>query len=41
MTVQDDDTVAKLMTCLQALRDKVGTKTGVWAFTTPILETLR
>ena len=41
MTVQDDDTVAKLMTCLQALRDKVGTKTGVWAFTTPMLETLK
>lgn len=41
MTVQDDDTVARLMVRLQELRDRVGKKTGVWAFTAPILEALR
>ncbi len=41
MTVQDDDTVARLMIRLQALRDEVGTKTGVWAFTSPVLEKLK
>ena len=40
MTVQDDATVARLMARLQTLRDEVGTLTGVWAFTTPVLETL-
>ncbi len=41
MTVQDDDTIAKLMSRLQALRDEVGEKTGVWAFTAPVLEMLK
>ena len=40
MTVQDDDLVARLMARLQVLRDEVGTQTGVWAFTTPVLDTL-
>lgn len=40
MTVQDDATVACLMEHLQALRDEVGALTGIWAFTTPVLETL-
>ena len=35
-----DDLAARLMERLQALRDAVGGKTGVWAFTTPVLETL-
>lgn len=41
MTVQDDDLVARLMARLQVLRDEVGTQTGVWAFTTPVLDTLQ
>lgn len=41
MTVQDDETIAKLMTRLQALRNEVGDKTGVWAFTSSVLETLK
>jgi len=41
MTVQDDATVARLMARLQALRGEVGAKTGVWAFTTPVLEALQ
>ena len=40
MTLQDDATVARLMARLQTLRNEVGTVTGVWAFTTPVLETL-
>ncbi len=41
MTVQDDDTVTRLMVRLQALRDKVGSRTGVWAFTSPVMEKLK
>ena len=41
MTVQDDETVDRIMARLQALRDEVGDKTGVWAMTTPALETLK
>lgn len=40
VTVQDDETVAGLLARLQALRDEVGDETGLWAFTTPVLETL-
>ena len=40
MTVQDDAVIAGIMLRLQALRDEVGTQTGVWAFTTPILDML-
>lgn len=40
MTVQDDEIVARLMTRLQTLRDEVGALTGIWAFTTPVFETL-
>ena len=36
-----DDVAARLMGRLQVLRDEVGTQTGLWAFTTPVLETLR
>ena len=39
--VVEDEVAARLMGRLQALRDEIGTKTGVWAFTTPVLETLR
>ena len=37
----DDEMAARLMGRLQILRDEVGAQTGVWAFTTPVLETLR
>ncbi len=40
MTVQEDAVVARLMARLQRLRDEEGALTGVWAFTTPVLETL-
>lgn len=36
-----DDVAARLMGRLQALRDEVGDRSGVWAFTTPVLETLK
>lgn len=39
--VVDDEMAARLMGRLQALRDEVGGKTGLWAFTTPVLETLK
>ncbi len=39
--VVDDEMAARLMGRLQALRDEVGALTGVWAFTTPVTETLR
>ena len=41
LAVVADDVAARLMGRLQALRDQVGAKTGVWAFTSPVLETLR
>ncbi len=40
MTVQDEAIVAGLMTRLQVLRNEVGARTGVWAFTTPVLDSL-
>lgn len=40
LTIQDDATVATLMKHLQRLRNEVGTLSGVWAFTSPVLETL-
>ncbi len=39
--VVDDEMAARLMGRLQMLRDEVGAMTGVWAFTSPVLETLR
>ena len=39
--VVDEAVAAKLMARLQELRDDVGDMTGVWAFTTPVLDTLR
>ena len=36
-----DDVAARLLGRLQALRDEVGLQTGVWAFTTPVLEALK
>ena len=39
--VVEDDVASRLMGRLQALRDEVGSKTGVWAFTTPVQETLK
>ena len=41
VAVVDDEVAARLMGRLQMLRDEVGGKTGVWAFTTPVLETLK
>ena len=38
--VVEADVAARLMGRLQALRDEVGSKTGIWAFTTPVLEML-
>jgi hypothetical protein len=39
--VVDDEMAARLMGRLQMLRDEVGGLTGVWAFTTPVLDVLR
>ncbi len=41
MTVQEEETIQRLMTRLQLIRDDVGELTGLWAFTTPILSTLQ
>ncbi len=41
LVVVDDETAARLMGRLQALRDEVGGQSGIWAFTTPVLEALR
>ena len=41
LVVVEDEVASRLMGRLQALRDEIGTKTGVWAFTTPVLEALR
>lgn len=40
MTVQDSAVIARLMSKLQKMRDEVGAKTGIWAFTTNVMETL-
>ena len=39
--VVEESVAVRLMVCLQALRDEVGDKAGVWAFTTPVLEMLK
>ena len=39
--VVEDEVAARLMARLQALRDEVGAMTGLWAFTTPVVETLK
>ncbi len=39
--VLEDEVAARLMGRLQILRDEVGGKTGVWAFTTPVLDALK
>ena len=41
LAVRDDAAASALMARLQSLRDAVGRLTGVWAFTTPVGETLR
>ncbi|MBR4189700.1 MAG: hypothetical protein IKQ55_07040 [Kiritimatiellae bacterium] len=41
LAVRGDAAAAALMARLQALRDEVGTLTGVWAFATPVLEALK
>jgi len=41
LTVQQEAVIADLLRRLQELRDRVGRKTGVWACTLPVLETLR
>ena len=41
VVVVDDELAARLLGRLQALRDEVGAKTGVWAFTTPVLDQLK
>jgi len=40
LAVADEERVARAMEKLQALKDEVDSLTGVWAFTTPVLETL-
>lgn len=39
--VVDDAVADRLMGRLQILRAEIGAQTGVWAFTTPVLETLK
>ena len=41
LVVVEDEMAARLMGRLQMLRDEVGGMTGVWAFTTPVLEMLK
>jgi hypothetical protein len=40
LAVADEGKVASAMAKLQALKDEVDSLTGIWAFTTPVLETL-
>ena len=40
VTVQPDETVAALLPVLQTLRDEVSALTGLYAFTTPVLDSL-
>ena len=40
LVVVADAVAARLMGRLQALRDEVGSRTGVWAFATPVLALL-
>ena len=40
LVVLPDNRAAQLMEKLQKIRDEIGAQTGIWAFTTPILETL-
>ncbi len=39
--VVEEDVAKRLMGRLQMLRDEVGSMTGVWAFTTPVEDSLR
>ena len=41
VTVQPDETVDALLPVLQAFRDEVSALTGIYAFTTPVLDSLR
>lgn len=41
LAVLPDDRVASLLPPLQALRDEVGTQTGLYAFATPVLSALK
>ncbi len=41
VVVVADDVAARLLGRLQALRGEVGGQTGLWAFTTPVLDTLK
>lgn len=41
LVVVADDVAARLLGRLQVLRDEGGGRGGVWAFTTPVLETLK
>ena len=40
LDVLPDNRAAQLMEKLQKIRDETGAQTGIWSFTTPILETL-
>lgn len=40
LAVADDGAVARAMDKLRALKNEADSLTGVWAFTTPVLETL-
>ena len=41
VVVVAEEAAARLMGRLQILRDEVGAQTGIWAFTTPVQETLK
>lgn len=41
LTLQPPEVLPPVMAALQTLRDEVGRQTGLYAFTTPVLDTLR
>ena len=41
LTLQPPEVLAPILAALQTLRDEVGTQTGLYAFTTPVLSALR
>ena len=41
LTLQPPEVLSPIMAALQTLRDEVGTQTGLYAFTTPVLSALK
>lgn len=41
LTLQSPEVISPIMAALQTLRDEVGTQTGLYAFTTPVLSALQ